>query len=81
MSTGGLETKSEQLLCSAKGCRATAAFELRWNNPKIHTPDRRKVWLACGDHREQLSSFLDLRGFLRDVAPVAPVASGELPDA
>ncbi|MBC6463175.1 hypothetical protein [Actinomadura sp. HBU206391] len=57
-------------LCSAKGCGADARWGLRWNNPKIHTPERRKVWLACDEHREHLSQFLDMRGFLRDVVPV-----------
>ncbi|QYJ05002.1 hypothetical protein KUV85_04765 [Nocardioides panacisoli] len=52
--------------CSAKGCRADAVWQLRWNNPKIHTPDRRKVWLACEDHREHLAGFLGARGFLRE---------------
>jgi hypothetical protein len=56
--------------CSAKDCRADARWGLRWNNPKIHTPERRKVWFACDDHREFLSQFLDRRGFLRDVVPV-----------
>jgi hypothetical protein len=56
------------MICSARGCRATAGFELRWNNPKLHPPERRKVWLACADHRETLSAFLDARGFLREVA-------------
>ena len=55
--------------CSAKGCRASAVHELRWNNPKLHAPERRKVWLACDDHRESLSSFLAARQFLREVAP------------
>jgi hypothetical protein len=40
---------------------------LAWNNPKLHTPERRKTWLACDEHREHLSSFLDVRGFLKDV--------------
>jgi hypothetical protein len=62
------------LVCSAKGCREPARFDLRWNNPKIHTPDRRKHWLACAAHREQLSSFLASRGFLRDVEPLAEQA-------
>lgn len=57
----------EGLVCSARGCRATAAYDLRWNNPKIHTPDRRKHWLACPEHRESLSSFLSARGFLKEV--------------
>jgi hypothetical protein len=55
------------LLCSAKDCRAPATFDLGWNNPKIHTPERRKHWLACPEHRDSLSAFLSARGFLRDV--------------
>ena len=62
-----LPTGPDGLVCSAKGCRAPAGFDLQWNNPKIHTPDRRKHWLACAEHREQLRSFLASRGFLRDV--------------
>ena len=62
------------LVCSAKGCREPAAFDLQWNNPKIHTPDRRKHWLACAGHREQLRSFLASRGFLRDVEPLTAEA-------
>jgi hypothetical protein len=62
---------SAEVLCSARDCRADAVWALRWNNPKIHTPDRRKIWLACDAHREHLSSFLDRRGFLREVVPVA----------
>lgn len=57
-------------ICSAKGCRSHAAYALMWNNPKLHTPQRRKTWLACEEHREQLSSFLGMRGFLKDVVPV-----------
>lgn len=58
-------------ICSSKGCRAVAAFDLQWNNPKIHTADRRKHWLACVEHRDSLSSFLTTRGFLRSVEPLA----------
>lgn len=61
----------DELLCSAKGCRAAAVWALRWNNPKIHTADRRKIWLACDEHRESLSAFLSRRDFLKDVVPVA----------
>jgi hypothetical protein len=60
----------DELRCSAKGCRRPATYALRWNNPKLHTPDRRKTWLACDVHRESLAAFLDVRGFLRDVAPL-----------
>jgi hypothetical protein len=62
--------------CSAKGCGATAVWALRWNNPRLHTPDRRKVWAACDAHREHLSEFLSARGFLRDVVPLAEVRDG-----
>lgn len=55
--------------CSARGCQAPAAHELRWNNPKIHPPERRKVWLACDGHLGSLSDFLSARGFLREVTP------------
>jgi len=67
----GLPPGELEAICSAKGCRRPAAYELRWNNPKIHTPERRKVWLACEEHRESLADFLDRRGFLREVAPFA----------
>jgi hypothetical protein len=60
---------SDELICSARGCRAPATWALRWNNPRLHTPDRRKTWLACDEHRESLSRFLDARGFLREVEP------------
>jgi hypothetical protein len=49
--------------CSAKGCQRPAVYELRWRNPKIHTADRVKIWLACEDHRDTLSDFLARRDF------------------
>jgi hypothetical protein len=55
--------------CSAKGCREAAAWQVVWNNPKLHAPERRKLWLACDDHRQSLADFLDLRGFLIGVEP------------
>jgi hypothetical protein len=55
--------------CSAKGCTAPATWELRWNNPALHTPDRRKTWLACDQHRTTLGDFLGARSFLREVVP------------
>lgn len=53
--------------CSAKGCTQPAEWALLWNNPKIHTPERRKTWLACSEHRQHLDDFLTARGFLKDV--------------
>lgn len=62
------------LECSSRGCRATAAWALLWNNPRIHTPERRKVWLACDDHRDHLERFLGNRSFLKDTVPVDGLA-------
>lgn len=56
-----------QDVCSAKGCQLPATWALLWNNPKLHTPDRRKTWLACDDHRDSLSDFLAARNFLKEV--------------
>ena len=62
----------DDVICSAKGCRSAATYVLVWNNPKLHTPDREKTWVACEEHRESLSQFLELRGFLQRVDPLQP---------
>ena len=59
-----------ELICSAKRCRSAAVYELRWNNPGLHVPGRRKTWLACAEHRRSLGEFLDTRGFLREVCRI-----------
>jgi len=59
----------EQPVCSARDCRRPATWALQWNNPKIHTPERRKTWLACDEHRDHLAAFLSARGFLRETEP------------
>lgn len=60
---------SEELLCSAKGCRVGATRAILWNNPRLHTPERKKTWLACDDHLDYLRDFLRLRDFyLTDVS-------------
>ncbi len=53
-------------VCSRKACRAAAEWQLLWNNPKIHTPERRKIWLACPEHREWLEDYLQTRGLWKD---------------
>lgn len=60
-----------QVQCSAKGCRAQAAWVLVWANPRIHTGGRTKTWAACDEHRQSLGDFLGVRGFLREVVPLA----------
>lgn len=61
------------LKCSRKGCKADARHVLEWNNPKVHSPERRKQWLACDEHLEYLSNFLGARMFLKNVAPLAEI--------
>lgn len=66
---GAAPAQDAPVQCSARRCRAAAAYQLRWNNPKLHPPDARKTWLACSEHRESLSDFLRARRFLREVEP------------
>lgn len=61
---------SEVLQCSRRSCLAPAQWQLLWNNPKIHTPDRRKVWLACDEHQHFLVDFLSSRDFLKETLPL-----------
>jgi hypothetical protein len=61
---------AQPLICSAKGCRSPAEFALLWRNPKLHSADRRKTWLACSEHRDHLAGFLAARGFLQSVDPL-----------
>lgn len=60
----------EPLVCSARGCQQPARHAVLWNNPKIHTPDRRKTWLACDDHEKSLREYLSARGFWRTTEPL-----------
>ena len=64
------EPSPEELICSSKGCSNPARHRVVWNNPKIHTPDRRKTWLACDEHEPTLRDFLDRRGFYRETLPL-----------
>lgn len=75
---GGATAPESAAMCSRKACRADAAWQLLWNNPKIHTPDRRKVWLACGEHREWLEDYLQTRGLWKETVPLdaAPTPGG-----
>ena len=49
--------------CSAAGCDAPATWRINWRNPRIHSADRVKVWLACDTHRSTLGDYLTTRGF------------------
>jgi hypothetical protein len=60
-------------VCSAKGCGAAATWAIVWNNPRLHTPDREKVWVACDEHKQPLADHLAARSFLKRVEPLKSV--------
>ena len=55
--------------CSRAGCRADAAWNVNWRNPRLHGEERVKVWLACDEHRSYLHEYLSSRGFPVVVTP------------
>jgi hypothetical protein len=63
--------------CSRAGCRESAVWRITWRNPRIHTADRRKEWVACDAHVGYLRDFLAARDFPLDVArlPATSAAS------
>lgn len=67
----GSDVASGTAMCSRKACRAQASWQLLWNNPKIHAPERRKTWLACADHREWLEDYLQTRGLWKETLPLS----------
>ncbi|MBK0417975.1 hypothetical protein JD276_02860 [Leucobacter sp. CSA1] len=68
-SLGG--SPAQRFECSRAGCREAADSAILWRNPKIHDPERRKTWLACGEHLETLREFLAARDFPLEVRPVS----------
>lgn len=61
--------------CSRAGCRESALWRVEWRNPRIHSPDRRKVWVACDAHCDYLRDYLAARDFPVTVAPLTPLAA------
>lgn len=49
--------------CSRAACRNAAAHHIVWRNPRIHSEDREKIWLACDEHVAYLSDYLAARDF------------------
>jgi len=58
--------------CSRAGCRADASWRIEWRNPRIHTAERSKTWVACADHVDYLREFLAARDFPVAVSALAP---------
>lgn len=66
-------TAAEPAECSRAGCRVAARWRIEWRNPRIHAADRRKIWVACDEHRDYLREFLAARAFPVTVAPLDSV--------
>nr|BFF11520.1 hypothetical protein GCM10025699_28230 [Microbacterium flavescens] len=62
--------------CSRAGRRADAAWRIDWRNPRIHSADRTKTWVACDAHRDYLREFLAARDFPVEVGPLLPSEAG-----
>jgi len=67
----------EQTSCSRAGCRSGATWRLNWRNPRIHTADRVKTWLACDEHVAYLREFLAARDFPLTVEPLPATPPSE----
>jgi hypothetical protein len=61
--------------CSRAGCRSAASWRVEWRNPKIHPEDRRKVWVACDEHRDYLRDYLAAREFPVWVSSLHPAGA------
>ncbi|WP_157002844.1 hypothetical protein [Agromyces laixinhei] len=68
---GGLGASPDHGVCSRAECRAPASWRIDWRNPRIHTGDRGKTWLACDEHVDYLRGFLEARSFPVAVAAFA----------
>jgi hypothetical protein len=66
--------RPDAAVCSARGCDRPATTGIRWNNRKIHPPERRKTWLACAEHEASLTEFLTARGMYRETVGVDELA-------
>ena len=76
--TGGDRPRPRAPSAPAKPAARRREWQLLWNNPKIHTPERRKIWLACGEHRAWLEDYLQTRGLWKEtvVLGAAPPPPG-----
>ncbi|KZE90764.1 hypothetical protein [Microbacterium sp. TNHR37B] len=67
----GTPVEGAAVVCSRAGCRAEAVWQVVWRNPRIHAPERRKIWSACDEHRAFLRDYLAARDFPVSVEPLS----------
>ncbi len=63
--------------CSRAACTADASWRIDWRNPRIHTGERFKTWLACDEHVDYLRDFLAAREFPLDVTALDRLPAAE----
>jgi hypothetical protein len=71
----GLGAVPDRHTCSRAGCSETATSRVEWRNPRIHGPERTKIWLACDEHVAYLRDFLAARDFPVVVRPIGQEAT------
>lgn len=77
--SGYLPAGSDLPMCSRAQCDTPASHRIEWRNPRIHSGDRVKIWLACDEHFDFLLGFLSSRDFpvrvhdVRDPVNEAPI--------
>lgn len=74
-----MSESAAEAVCSRAGCREPATMQVVWRNPRIHAPDRRKIWLACDAHVGYLREFLAARDFPVSTEPFPLPASAPSP--
>jgi len=67
----GLGAPLESSTCSRADCRNAGNWRIDWRNPRIHSTDRVKTWLACDEHLDYLREFLAARDFPLAVSTLA----------
>jgi len=65
------------LKCSRAGCRSAATHRIVWRNPRIHGPEREKIWLACDEHLRFLYDYLRAREFPARIDDAVGEGEGE----
>lgn len=56
-------TEGKFIKCSRANCQQLALVNIHWQNPKIHTDGRQKIWSSCAEHEAFLVDYLQARGF------------------
>ena len=77
----GLGTQLQSSTCSRADCRSAGTWRLDWRNPRIHSSDRVKTWLACDDHVDFLGEFLSARDFPLAISALEDSTSASTGDA